>query len=90
MLTFILCASEFTTKLIAGLSGVIFAVIILVVALHAKNRVKPEDSPQELKRRAKQQNEEVEQNALNKKNKKKKHDDDEIVEQDDDYVDENE
>lgn len=89
MLTFILCASEFTTKLIAGLSGVVFAVIILIVALRAKNKVKPEDSPQELKRRAKQQNEEVEQNALNKKNKKKKHDD-EIDEQDDDYVDENE
>lgn len=89
MLTFILCASEFTTKLIAGLSGVVFAVIILIVALHAKNKVKPEDSPQELKRRAKQQNEEVEQNALIKKNKKKKHDD-EIDEQDDDYVDENE
>lgn len=86
MLQFLLSASEFTTKLIAGLSGVVFAVIILLVAIHAKNKVKPEDSPQELKRRAKQQNEEVENNAKNKKNKKKKQED-VIVEDDAQQVD---
>lgn len=85
MLQILLSASEFTTKLIAGLSGVIFAVIILIVAIRAKNRVKPEDSPAELKRRAKQQNDEIEQNAKNKKNKKKKQSD-EIIEDEDQQV----
>lgn len=85
MLQILLGASEFTTKLIAGLSGVIFAVIILVVALRAKNKVKPEDSPQELRRRAKQQNDEIEQNAKNKKNKKKKQSN-EIIEDEDQQV----
>lgn len=85
MLQILLGASEFTTKLIAGLSGVIFAVIILIVAIRAKNRVKPEDSPAELKRRAKQQNDEIEQNAKNKKNKKKKQAD-EIIEDEDQQV----
>lgn len=85
MLQILLGASEFTTKLIAGLSGVIFAVIILIVAVYTKNRVRPEDSPQELKRRAKQQNDEIEQNAQNKKNKKKKQSD-EIIEDEDKQV----
>lgn len=85
MLQILLSASEFTTKLIAGLSGVIFAVIILIVAIHAKNRVKPEDSPAELKRKAKQQNDEIEQNAQNKKNKKKKQTE-EIIEDDEQQV----
>lgn len=86
MLQIMLGASEFTTKLIAGLSGVIFAVIILIVAIRAKNRVKPEDSPAELKRRAKQQNDEIEQNANNKKNKKKKQSHDDIIEVEDEQA----
>lgn len=72
MLHTLLAISEFATKLVAGLSGVVFGIIILIAAIRAKNRVKPEDSPAELKRRAKAQNEQVEQDALKKKNKRHK------------------
>lgn len=86
----LLCASEFVTKLIAGLSGAIFAVIILIVAIHSKNKVKAEDSPQETKRRAHKQNEEVLQAEQNKKNKKKKHSEEGVVDNDDAKEQENE
>lgn len=79
MLINLLCASEFVTKLIAGLSGAIFAVLILVLAIRSKNKVKPEDSPAETKRRAKKQNEEVLQAEQNKKNKKKKHSEEDVI-----------
>lgn len=68
-------ASEFTTKIVAALSGVVFAIIVLLLALRSKNKVQKEDGPEELKRKAKKHNAEVEQSAKNKKNKKNKIDD---------------
>lgn len=72
MLSDILSITEFATKLVAGLSGAVFAIAILLIAVHSKNKVKPEDSPAETRRRAKKQNEQVLQAEQDKKNKRKK------------------
>ncbi len=69
MLDLILSISEFATKLVAGLSGTIFALLILVLVVCAKNRVPKNINPDELKRKAKNQPET--ENADNKGKKSK-------------------
>lgn len=66
----ILCASEFATKLVAGLSGIIFAGIIVVCVFVEKNKKSSDTS---LEAKAKKQNEEL-KNAPpeSKKDKKSK------------------
>lgn len=62
--------SEFATKLVAGLSGVVFGALILGLVVGAKNK-KPKDiNPEELKRKAKEQL--VEEEKATKKSKKSK------------------
>jgi len=53
MFSFVLSISEFATKLVAGLSGTIFALLILGLAIGARNRVPKNINPDELKRKAK-------------------------------------
>lgn len=65
----ILCASEFATKLVAGLSGIIFAGIIVVCLFVGKNKKSSDNSSLEAK--AKKQNEEL-KNALPESKKGKK------------------
>lgn len=53
MIQTILAISEFATKLVAGLSGVVFGALILGLVVGAKNK-KPKDiNPEELKRKSK-------------------------------------
>lgn len=53
MFSLLLSISEFATKLVAGLSGTIFALLILGLVIGAKNRVPKNINPDELKRKAK-------------------------------------
>ncbi len=53
MFSLVLSISEFATKLVAGLSGTIFALLILGLAIGARNRVPKNINPDELKRKAK-------------------------------------
>lgn len=70
MIQTILAISEFATKLVAGLSGVVFGALILGLVVGAKNK-KPKDiNPEELKRKAKEQL--VEEEKATKKSKKSK------------------
>lgn len=70
MIQTILAISEFATKLVAGLSGVVFGALILGLVVGAKNK-KPKDiNPEELKRKAKEQP--VEEEKATKKSKKSK------------------
>ncbi len=69
MLGLILSISEFATKLVAGLSGTIFALLILLLFIGAKNRVPKNIDPEELKRKAKNQ---PEVETTDKKGKKSK------------------
>lgn len=55
MFSLVLSISEFATKLVAGLSGTIFALLILGLVIGAKNRVPKNINPDELKRKAKDQ-----------------------------------
>lgn len=55
MFSLLLSISEFATKLVAGLSGTIFALLILGLVIGAKNRVPKNINPDELKRKAKDQ-----------------------------------
>ncbi len=72
MIQTILAISEFATKLVAGLSGVVFGALILGLVVGAKNK-KPKDiNPEELKRKAKEQP--VEEEKSSKKSKKPKAD----------------
>ena len=71
MLSLILSISEFATKLVAGLSGTIFALLILLLFIGAKNRVPKNIDPEELKRKAKNQ---PEPETTDKKGKKSKAD----------------
>lgn len=52
MFSLVLSISEFATKLVAGLSGTIFALLILGLVIGAKNRVPKNINPDELKRKA--------------------------------------
>jgi len=67
----VLSISEFATKLVAGLSGTIFALLILGLVIGAKNRVPKNINPDELKRKAKDT---PETENTDKKGKKSKSD----------------
>lgn len=71
MFSLVLSISEFATKLVAGLSGTIFALLILGLVIGAKNRVPKNINPDELKRKAKDQ---PETENADKKGKKSKSD----------------
>lgn len=71
MFSLVLSISEFATKLVAGLSGTIFALLILGLVIGAKNRVPKNINPDELKRKAKDQ---PETENTDKKGKKSKSD----------------
>lgn len=71
MFSLVLSISEFATKLVAGLSGTIFALLILVLVVYAKNRVPKNINPHELKRKAKDM---PETENADKKGKKSKPD----------------
>lgn len=71
MFSLLLSISEFATKLVAGLSGTIFALLILGLVIGAKNRVPKNINPDELKRKAKDQ---PETENTDKKGKKSKSD----------------
>ena len=71
MVSYLLSISEFATKLVAGLSGTIFALLILGLVIGAKNRVPKNINPDELKRKAKDQ---PETENADKKGKKSKSD----------------
>lgn len=68
MFSLVLSISEFATKLVAGLSGTAFALLILLLFIGAKNRVPKNIDPDELKRKAKDQPE-VETDKKGKKSK---------------------
>lgn len=70
MLTSLLAISEFATKLVAGLSGVIFAALIMGLAFGIKNRKPKNINPDEIKRKAALQPEQTEQKSKKSKNKK--------------------
>ena len=53
MFSLVLSISEFATKLVAGLSGTIFALLILGLVFGAKNRVPKNINPDELRRKTK-------------------------------------
>ena len=72
MIQTILAISEFATKLVAGLSGVVFGALILGLVVGAKNKKPKEINPEELKRKAKEQPAEEEKSS--KKSKKAKAD----------------
>lgn len=72
MIQTILAISEFATKLVAGLSGVVFGALILGLVVGAKNKKPKEINPDELKRKAKEQPAEEEKSS--KKSKKAKAD----------------
>lgn len=71
MLSFVLSISEFATKLVAGLSGTFFALLILGLFIGAKNKTPKKIDPDELKRKAKNQ---PESENADKKGKKSKSD----------------
>ena len=68
----VLSISEFATKLVAGLSGTIFALLILGLVFGAKNRVPKNINPDELRRKTKDAAPETEN--TDKKGKKSKSD----------------
>ncbi len=68
MFSLVLSISEFATKLVAGLSGTVFALLILLLFIGAKNRVPKNIDPDELKRKARNQSE-VEPDKKGKKSK---------------------
>lgn len=72
MLGLILSISEFATKLVAGLSGTIFALLILVLAVCAKNRVPKNIDPDELKRKAQPETENADKKGKKSKSDKSK------------------
>ncbi len=71
MFSLVLSISEFATKLVAGLSGTIFALLILGLVIGARNRVPKNINPYELKRKAKDT---PETENTDKKGKKSKSD----------------
>lgn len=71
MFSLVLSISEFATKLVAGLSGTIFALLILGLVIGARNRVPKNINPDELKRKAKDT---PETENTDKKGKKSKSD----------------
>lgn len=71
MFSLILSISEFATKLVAGLSGTIFALLILGLVFGAKNRVPKNINLDELRRKTKDA---PETENTDKKGKKSKSD----------------
>lgn len=72
MFSLVLSISEFATKLVAGLSGTVFALLILLLFIGAKNRVPKNIDPDELKRKAKNQPETENSDKKGKKSKSDK------------------
>ncbi len=70
MICSLLAISEFATKLVAGLSGVIFAVLIIGIVFGIRNKKPKNINPEELKRKASEQ--QLETIEESKKSKKKK------------------
>ena len=68
MIYSLLAISEFTTKLVAGLSGMIFAVLIIGLVFGIRNKKPKNINPEELKRKAlEQQREKPEESKKSKK-----------------------
>lgn len=70
MICSLLAISEFATKLVAGLSGVIFAVLIIGIVFGIRNKKPKNINPEELKRKASEQ--QLATPEESKKSKKKK------------------
>lgn len=70
MIYSLLAISEFATKLVAGLSGVIFAVLIIGIVFGIRNKKPKNINPEELKRKASEQ--QLATPEESKKSKKKK------------------
>lgn len=70
MIYSLLAISEFATKLVAGLSGVIFAVLIIGIVFGIRNKKPKNINPEELKRKASEQ--QLTTPEESKKSKKKK------------------
>ena len=69
MIYSLLAISEFTTKLVAGLSGMSFAVLIIGLVFGIRNKKPKNINPEELKRKALEQQRETPEES--KKSKKK-------------------
>ena len=69
MIYSLLAISEFATKLVAGLSGMIFAVLIIGLVFGIRNKKPKNINPEELKRKALEQQRETPEES--KKSKKK-------------------
>ncbi len=81
MLSQIIGISEFATKLVGGLSGMLIAIaVVVIVVVKHYQKPKAEDGPVALKRKAKQQNEELALKEAQKKEKKDKKNKKNIVE----------
>ena len=72
MFSLVLSISEFATKLVAGLSGTIFALLILGLVFGAKNRVPKNINPDELKRKTKDAPENTDKKGKKSKTDKSK------------------
>lgn len=72
MFSLVISISEFATKLVAGLSGTILALLILGLVIGAKNRVPKNINPDELKRKAKDAPETENSDKKGKKSKSDK------------------
>lgn len=70
MICSLLAISEFATKLVAGLSGVIFAVLIIGIVFGIRNKKPKNINPEELKRKVSEQ--QLATPEESKKSKKKK------------------
>ena len=70
MICSLLAISEFATKLVAGLSGVIFATLIIGIVFGIRNKKPKNINPEELKRKASEQ--QLATPEESKKSKKKK------------------